>query len=74
MGEGKIKIDVSGAKLQHIRPGKEFVYAVVSVGRKIVTGEEKVLDLSVDFSKTQNNAIEVLNSRQVIAVLSPFRT
>jgi hypothetical protein len=69
MGEGKIKIDVSGAQLKHIRPGKEFVYAVVSVGRNILMGEEAVLAESVDFSKAVNNTFEVLNTRQVISVL-----
>lgn len=68
MGEGKIKIDVSGAQLKHIRPGKELVYAVVSVGRNILMGEEAVLDVSVDFPKVVNNTFEVLNTRQVIGV------
>jgi hypothetical protein len=69
MGEGHVEIEVNGAELQHIKPGKEHIYAVVSVGQKVVIGEEAILNWTVLFPKTDNNGFELFNSRQVINVV-----
>jgi WD40 repeat protein len=69
MGEGEVEVNVEAARLKNIKPGKEVVYAVISVGRKIRLGTESVLDWTVDFAKSDDNAFVLYNSRQVINVV-----
>lgn len=69
MGEGQVEVNVSGLRLQNVKPGKEDIYAAVSIGRKIRIGAEVVMDWTVDFPREEDNAFELLNSRQVINVV-----
>jgi WD40 repeat protein len=69
MGEGQVEVNVSGLRLQNVKPGKEDIYAVVSVGRKIRIGSEVVMDWTVNFPREEDNVFELLNSRQVINVV-----
>lgn len=69
MGEGQVEVNVSGLRLQNVKPGKEDIYAVVSVGRKIRIGAEVVMDWTVNFPREQDSVFELMNSRQVINVV-----
>jgi len=69
MGEGQVEVNVSGLRLQNVKPGKEDIYAVVSVGRKIRIGAEVVMDWTVNFPREEDSAFELMNSRQVINVV-----
>jgi hypothetical protein len=79
MVEGQIEVHVRSARLNKVKPNKEDVYAIVTVGRKMLIGEETGLTPDTTFPKkddhaaAQERSFDIFNSRQVINVILYIR-